>query len=311
MKKDQLQQLLRTIPHPDTPEGVSRIRELLIANGIDPATFHQSAEMSSRYVDAHTDVSFPGDTVPPHSHNFYELVYCLTGGVEYMLGDNLVQLHRGDILCIPIGLTHAPLVPEQMPEPYRRYVLWISQEFYAMISSMFLLDMPADTSLPQVIRTGYTDWEHLGQYFRRCVQECEQQRYRYDAVVFGITSELAVQLARFLLSQRAEQTDKPVLLDQIIHYVEAHLSERITVADIAARFWVSPSSFSQLFKKKMGISFYRYVTQRRLLESKLLIKSGMPMEQVSISVGFQDYSSFYRAFKAEFGQSPAQFRKEQ
>ena len=61
----------------------------------------------------------------------------------------------------------------------------------------------------------------------------------------------------------------------------------------------------------MGISFYRYVTQRRLLESKLLIKSGMPMEQVSISVGFQDYSSFYRAFKAEFGQSPAQFRKEQ
>ena len=180
-----------------------------------------------------------------------------------------------------------------------------------MISSMFLLDIPADTGLPQVIRTGNTDWEHLGQYFRRCVQECEQQRYRYDAVVFGITSELAVQLSRFLMAQRAEQEEKPVLLDQIIHYVEAHLSDRITVADIAARFWVSPSSFSQLFKKKMGISFYRYVTQRRLLESKLLIKAGMPMEQVSISVGFQDYSSFYRAFKAEFGQSPAQFRKEQ
>ena len=117
-------------------------------------------------------------------------------------------------------------------------------------------------------------------------------------------------MSRFLHAQSSEPDDNPVLLDQIVHYVEAHLSERITVSDIAAQFWVSPSTFSQLFKKKMGVSFYRYVTQRRLLEAKMLIRSGIPMDQVSISVGFQDYSTFYRAFKAEFGQSPAQFRKE-
>ena len=310
MKKDQLQQMLRSIPLPDTPEGSARVRELLLANGVDPSSLYQSAEMSSRFVDAHTDISFPGDSIAPHQHSFHEMVYCLSSGVEYTVGDSRLQLHRGDILSIPPGVNHAPLTPEQLTEPYRRHVLWISPEFFSLISSIFLLDTPDNGNFPRIIRTGGTDWEHLGQYFRRCAEECEQQRYRYDAVVFGIASELAVQLARFLQAQQAERADKPALLDQIIHYVEAHLAERITVADIAARFWVSPSTFSQLFRKKMGVSFYRYVTQRRLLEAKLLIRSGIPMEQVSISVGFQEYSSFYRAFKAEFGQSPAQYRKD-
>ena len=91
--------------------------------------------------------------------------------------------------------------------------------------------------------------------------------------------------------------------------MEAHLSEKITLPDVAARFWVSQSTISQLFRKKMGVSFYRYVTIRRLSEAQLLIQSGLPMDQVSISVGFQDYSTFYRAFKAEYGISPAQYRK--
>lgn len=309
MKKDQLHQLLRSIPQPNTPEGNAHIRELLLANGVDPVSLYQVMEMSSRFVDAHMDISFPGDVISPHDHSFHEMVYCLSGGIDYLIGADQYHLLRGDILFIPAGTTHAPLIPEQLSEPYRRYVLWISQEFSRLTSTMFLGDHLPPGDVPNVIRTGGTSWEFLSQYFRRCVQECDTKQYRYDAVVYGITTELSVQLARFLRTEQTEFPAKPELLEQIVHYVEAHLSERITVADIAARFWVSQSTVSQLFRKKMGISFYRYVTQRRLLEAKLLIRSGVPMEQVSIAVGFQDYTTFYRAFKSEFGQSPAQFRK--
>lgn len=310
MKKDQLYHLMRSIPQPDTPEGSARIRELLLANGVDPSSLYQTLEMSSRFVDAHMDISFPGDRIAPHDHGFHEVVYCLSDGVDYLIGSRQYHLQRGDVLCIPAGMTHAPLIPEQLAEPYRRYVLWISQEYFQLLNSLFLGDSLHTQDLPQLIRTSGTSMDYLSQYFRRCVQECDQKLYRYEAVVFGIVTELAVQLSRMLQAQGADHPEKPELLEQIIHHVEAHLAERITVADVAARFWVSQSTVSQLFRKKMGISFYRYVTQRRLLESKLLIKSGVPMEQVSVAVGFQDYSTFYRAFKSEFGISPTQYRKQ-
>lgn len=309
MKKDDLSQLLRHTPFPETPEAAARVREILAENGIDPLTLYQKVEMSSRFVDAHMDINYAGDAVGVHNHSFHELVYCISGGVEYLIGAEQYHLSRGDILSIPAGISHAPLIPENLAEPYRRYVLWLSPEFTQLVTTMFLGDSLPTAAQAFVFHTPGTPWEHLGEYFRRCVQECEQKHFRWDAAVFGIATELSVQIARFWHNDQHADAGKPELLDRIMSYVEGHLSEKITAADISARFWVSQSTISQLFRKKMGVSFYRYVTQRRLNESKVLIQSGVPMEQVSISVGFQDYSTFYRAFKAEYGISPAQYRK--
>lgn len=311
MKKDQLRQLLQAVPHPQTAEDTRRIREILLGNGVDPFSMYQQVEMSSRYVDAHLDVSYAGDAVGVHSHDFHELIYCLSGGVDYLIGAELHHVSRGDILSIPMGVSHAPLIPEGLAEPYRRYVMWLSPEFTQLVSTMFHTESGQNSNQPFVLRISETAWEDLGEAFRRCAQECEHRSYRWEAAAFGIATELTVQIARLWHGEQHSDTGKPELLDRITSYVESHLSEKITVADISARFWVSQSTISQLFRKKMGVSFYRYVTQRRLNESKVLIQSGIPMEQVSISVGFQDYSTFYRAFKSEFGLSPAQYRKKQ
>ena len=96
-----------------------------------------------------------------------------------------------------------------------------------------------------------------------------------------------------------------------MEYIEIHLAEKISLSDVAKAFYVSESTISQLFRKKMGVSFYRCVTQRRLIAAKNMILDGMILETVAIETGFSDYSSFYRAFKGEFGISPRQFRNQQ
>ena len=103
------------------------------------------------------------------------------------------------------------------------------------------------------------------------------------------------------------QAEKPDLLNKVLAYIEEHLSQRITLEETAHHFYVSVSTITQLFRQKMGTSFYRCVTQRRLIAAKALIGEGNALENVSRMVGFADYSSFYRAFKKEYGITPRQY----
>ena len=91
-------------------------------------------------------------------------------------------------------------------------------------------------------------------------------------------------------------------------YIEMNLAEKITIRDTAKHFYVSESTIRQTFRQKMGVSFHHCLTQRRLIAAKQLIEGGCVLEQVAAQTGFSDYSSFYRAFRQEYGISPRQYR---
>ena len=104
------------------------------------------------------------------------------------------------------------------------------------------------------------------------------------------------------------EAEKPELLDRIMAYIEAHYADSITIGDLAKQFYVSNSTVSHLFKQRLGVSLYHYVTQRRLIAAKSLIEQGALLESVAVQTGFSDYSGFYRAFRQEFGISPRTYR---
>ena len=275
MKLTDLRRVASQIAPPLTPEKHEQMRHLLRQMGLDPDNLYQELEMSSHYVDTHRDTSFSNTQVQLHSHTFYELLFCISdSGVEYLVGTQRYRLRRGDVVAVPPGVSHRPLLPERMQEPYQRYVLWISPSFYSWFSRTFPREASLGGEGRQLLRTVGTEWEFLGELFRQGVEEAE----------------------------------KPELLDRIMAYIEANLSARITLADTARQFYISESTVSQLFRRKMGVSFYHCVTQRRLIAAKALILEGVALEAVAGRTGFTDYSAFYRAFRQEFGISPRQYR---
>ncbi len=231
-----------------------------------------------------------------------------TCGVEYLVGADRYRLQRGDIILVPPGISHRPLLPEGMTEPYRRDVLWLSQEFMSTISRVFPQGLEGSMST-RLIRTAGTRWEYLMQKFRQGVKEAERRDVGWEAALTANTLQILVQLSRAALEQSVPlRAEKPELLDRALAYVEEHLGEKITLAEVARYFYISESTVSQTFRKKMGVSFYRCVSQRRLIAAKTLIEEGVLLEEVSRRVGFADYSAFYRAFRQEFGISPRQYR---
>lgn len=284
---------------------------LLQRLGVDPQNLYQELEMTSRFVDTHRDVSQPSEQVQLHSHTFYELLYVRSsGGVQYLVGTERYLLQRGDVVFVRPGVGHRPLLTDQLSEPYQRDVIWLSREFVEGMATLFFPDTPPD--FPCLLRTAGTPWEQLlGDRFRLGAREAELQEPGWEAVVMGNTIQLMVLLSRASAGRRGEtrHAETPSLLEEVLAYVERHLSQRITLPSVAQRFWVSESRISQIFREQMGVSFHRFVTQRRLIAAKNHIAEGMPLEEISTLVGFQDYSAFYRAFRQAFGISPRQYRK--
>lgn len=309
MKIDDMRNFTR-MNWPQTEEGYQKMVDWLKERGIDPSNLYQELEMSSRFVNTHRDVSFSNTTVNLHSHDYIELIYCHNAAdVEYLIGANRYRLQKGDIVYVPPGVSHRPILPEKLSSPYERDVLWISQEFVNTIQEMYPNDTVRQPEQSVPIRTAGTRWEFLGELFRNGVLEEEQKRPGWEAAVFGNTLMIFANLKRAYSEHTAGtmQAEKPELLDRIAAYIEKNYVEHITIDDLARQFYVSNSTISHLFKQKMGVSIYRYITQRRLIAAKSLIAAKKPMEEISQAVGFADYSTFYRAFKQEFGISPRQF----
>jgi len=312
MKLEELHRLTHRLNHAKPPQTEQEMAAFLRSIGLEPGSFYQELEMSDRYVETHRDVSSSNATVSLHSHNFYELLYCTnTCGAEYLLGAERYRLQKGDILIVPPGVSHRPLLPAQMAEPYRREVIWISQDFFDRLLEQVSGQAMSGLTMAHLLRTAGTPWEFLGGLFHSGVQENEQRRPGWQTIVLGNTITLLTQLYRAAAEQTAAPlpAEEPELLDRILTYIEQHLAEKLTLAELARHFYVSQSTISQVFRRKMGVSFYRCVTQRRLIAAKSLIARGLPLEQVGLQVGFADHSTFYRAFKQEYGISPRQYRR--
>ena len=170
-----------------------------------------------------------------------------------------------------------------------------------------------DFSNPTLLRTSGTKWAILKDMFYLGIREAEQQKPGWNAYVYGNTMELITMLYRATIEKKSLhlKSEKPELLENILAFIETNLDYDLSLEDTGKRFFVSRSTISNTFRKEMGISFYRYVTQRRLVASKNLILKNIQLENIASQVGFSDYSSFYRAFKSEYGISPRQFRDQQ
>ena len=90
---------------------------------------------------------------------------------------------------------------------------------------------------------------------------------------------------------------------------ECYTSTEFSISYLADIFHVSITYMSFLFKKEMGENFSDYVWALRLEKAKkLLLTTDMPIDDISLAVGYLNASSFRRKFKQTTGMTPSQMR---
>jgi transcriptional regulator GlxA family with amidase domain len=99
-------------------------------------------------------------------------------------------------------------------------------------------------------------------------------------------------------------------LRHALEYIEANLSQDVSLTDVANASATSVSSLTRGFKTALGISPHRWVLNRRIaLAQRLIYKGATPLNEVAISCGFADQSHLTRVFVRSVGSSPAVWRR--
>lgn len=93
-------------------------------------------------------------------------------------------------------------------------------------------------------------------------------------------------------------------------FIDNHLAEPPTNAELARAMNLSESHFYHLCQRKLGMTPQQYQMNRRLQHARrLLLGSRMPLEALALEVGFADASSFCRAYKRRFNETPGSVRR--
>jgi len=83
-----------------------------------------------------------------------------------------------------------------------------------------------------------------------------------------------------------------------------NLNGDLSIESLAAKFYMSKYHLMHKFKKQTGFTLHSYILQKRLIKADTLIRSGTPVSQACEQSGFNDYSSFVRAYKKMFSTLP-------
>jgi AraC family transcriptional regulator len=140
-----------------------------------------------------------------------------------------------------------------------------------------------------------------------------------DGFVDGILADalntaLAVQVTRRFVDRSALLLEPSngrsrERLERVRDYIEAHLDDRLTLADLAGVACLSPYHFSRSFKQAVGVGPQRYVMQRRLERAKTLMRrTNQPLALIAQEAGFAVQSHLTLIFRREMGVTPGRYR---
>jgi AraC-like DNA-binding protein len=252
-----------------------------------------------------------------HSHDSYELFLPIAGSLAFDVEEYRYTVERGSVLILPPFVTHRLIVREREPLEYL-YVQFTPKA------------MPDAADLQDTVKALFHGLEEGKQRMRRLSAEsfafvhgaikrlCISGTKEVHEQFFRILSPLLREILLYGTPVNGkygglskEGSRKTALTDQIIEYVSRHYADIQDLSFVAEVFHYSTVHVNSLFKARLGVSLWRYILHVRLDRACDMLVGGARADEVALSCGFKDYSTFYRMFKKCYGITPTECRRKE
>jgi len=235
------------------------------------------------------------------------LTLIVTGSGRRYVGDSIEQFGPGDFVLLAGDLPHTWHVPK-------------SDGPLTSIVAQFDMRIVEATELSRVrsllgrsdvgLRFGGKAVQSLAKQFEQLPDEPALQRL---CGLFTVLDRLSrcrdVQMLSSAPYGTSLRTHDRTRIDRVCRFIESHVSEPITQAQIARQLNMGQASFSRFFRRMTGRTFTEHMHHLRVGETcRMLVETDEPITQIAFAVGFNNIANFNRIFRRLKGMSPREFR---
>ena len=229
-----------------------------------------------------------------HTHNDYEIFFFLQGDAEYIIEEKKYLLSPGDMIIIKKQKMHK--IHHLSDKKYQRLIINISPEFFVQnnctqFEKIFLpsfLNTGEKISAEIVKKSGvYNALSRFIEYSNSCITP-------YTAISKSILIEILYLLNNISTFEEADATSKN--MTDIVQYINANFTDKITLDFLCDKFYISKYYLCRSFKKVTGVTVQQYIKEKRLVKAIELRENGLLLTEAALLAGFENYSSFFRAF---------------
>lgn len=262
-------------------------------------------------------------TIVPHRHTFYELVYVHKGILNMKINRKPISFSTGDFVLLNPSVIHQVSLGEegsQVLNILMKRSLFNKSFFYMILDNQVFAEFILPSMAKQKKGKNYMVYPHamqdnpmLATYLTNLLKEYVEGQSLSESALEINLSGLCLELAR----RYREKSKKPegeaqqnFSIADICRYLSSRLTSA-TLEETASYFHYNPRYFSQILKKIYGKSFSGLLLELRMAyAAKLLAQTELPIKNIIQKSGYENTSYFYRVFQEIYGMKPGEYREQ-
>lgn len=246
-----------------------------------------------------------------HSHDFFELSFCLHGKTVNVINDIPYDFERGSCVILRPSDRHYFIQSDTIsPKSYEHKDVYVTQENLRTLCLSLhpeLYDAIIRKQEPLIFPIDENFLKYIDNQSLLLAEAMSNGKEYFTAIHASIVTAIVV---KWLQGEELKTTKYPLWLERLLPKFNSADFLSLTVTEIAKTTDYTPPYFSSEFKKIMGVTAVSYLIKKRLEFSiELLADDRMKIIDISLILGFANPSTYSQHFLNEYGITPTAYRK--